>query len=457
MSIRFASSVCAIVIAVWPGRCQASAAPVAGGDGPIYFDLNDAGDTMDPGTLVVPWKTVHLDKDYGGRWVVAGDIDGDGQVEIVSAENFNAGDVHHTSAVAAQRLDGTVLWTWGDAAIGRKEWHHDVACQIYDLDQDGRNEVIVATKGFLVRLDGRTGNEIRRIPIEDEATDCIVICNLRGTARPQDILVKDRYRRIWAYNHWGNLLWTVQDPGGFRTAHQPVPVDIDGDGRDEIMAGYAMLNHDGSVRWVYKSETVDQGRGHLDCVRVLRQGERPRDWRLVLTCCGANNIAVVDGEGRILWEKAGYHFESIDVGRIFADEAGPQILVDIDHQPFGKCPMWVMNEQGVLLARITTDYSRHHVLVDWTGDGLDEVVVAYNGAVYNNAGRRIATLAVPDNEVSAKDPVEQRSILTGDMDGDGVRDVLMTTNTAVYIYRNVQGAKPNEKAPLGTGLNVTLY
>jgi hypothetical protein len=430
----------------------------AANEEPTHFDLNDTGTAGDRGIPVAPWKTVQLERDYGGRWVVAGDVDGDGQVEVVSAENFNADDVHYTSAVAAQELDGRVLWTWGDAAIGRKEWHHDVACQIYDLDQDGRNEVILATKGFMVRLDGKTGKEIRRIPIDDAATDCIVICNLRGTARPQDVLVKDRYHRIWAYNHWGNLLWTVKDPGGFRTAHQPAPVDLDGDGHDEIMAGYAMLNHDGSVRWVYKSQTVDQGRGHLDCMRVLRPAEQPSDWRLVLTCCGANNIAVINGEGRILWEKAGNHFESIDIGRIFADRPGPQILVDIDHRPPGDSPTWIMDEQGTLLARIATDYSRHHALVDWTGDGLDEIVVAYNGAVYNNAARRIATLTVPDDEaVGAGDPIEQRSILVGDMDGDGVRDILMATDTAVYIYRNTKGAEPNGKAPLGTGLNVTLY
>ena len=43
----------------------------------------------------------------------------------------------------------------------------------------------------------------------------------------------------------GNLLWTVENPGGYRTAHQPFPLDIDGDGREEIMAGYALLDPDG--------------------------------------------------------------------------------------------------------------------------------------------------------------------------------------------------------------------
>ena len=150
----------------------------------------------------------------------------------------------------------------------------------------------------------------------------------------------------------------------------------------------------------------------------------------------------------------------IDIGRVFGKHPGPQILVDIDHQPLGKSPMWILDETGERLARITTDYSRHHALLDWTGDGLDEIIVACNGAVYDNGGRRIATLTAPGDEAiiagSDKD-VEHRSLLIGDMDGDGVRDVIMTTNTTVCIYRNEHGKRFGGSVPLGTGPNVTLY
>ena len=90
-------------------------------------------------------------------------------------------------------------------------------------------------------------------------------------------------------------MWMVKEPAGYHTAHQPRPIDIDGDGRDEIMAGYALLNPDGTLRWVFQSEKVKQKAGHLDCCRVVREGKKPEDFRLVLTCCGANNIAMVDG------------------------------------------------------------------------------------------------------------------------------------------------------------------
>jgi hypothetical protein len=422
-----------------------------------YFDTRDVGEVRDKGPLIEPWRTVTLDPEYGGEWVVAGDLDNDGKPEIVSAENFNKDDVHYTSTAVAQKIDGTVLWRWGDPAAGRKVWHHDVACQVHDWNGDGKNEVVLCTKGFLVELDGASGDRGRRLPIPDDATDCLVFCNLTGNSYPGDVLVKDRYHRIWAYDGKGELLWMVRDPGGFRTAHQPRPVDIDGDGRDEILAGYALLNPDGTVRWVFKSKAVDQARGHLDCARIVRSGRTTDEFRIALTCCGANNIALIDGNGTVLWEVSGRHFESIDVGQVIPGHPGPQILVDIDHQPYGQSPLWVLDGKGQKLGQIVTDYSRHHCLLDWSGDGVDEIAVAHGGGLYDHHGRRMATLDTPGIQTTGGKPQYEKSILVGDMTGDGVADLLLATPHAVYIYKNTRGKKPSIPVPLGTGLNFTLY
>lgn len=407
-------------------------------------------------TLVQPWKTIALDPDYSGAWVVAGDLSGDGAAEIVSARNVDANDVHYTSAVVAQRLDGSVLWRWGNPAVGRRELHHDVPCQIHDWDGDGRNEVVLCTKGFLVELDGATGVEKRRFSLPEDATDCLVFANLSGGPRPAEVLVKTRYTRIWAFDYHGHPLWSVTHPGGYRTAHQPVPVDLDGDGRQEIMAGYAMLNADGSVRWVVAPKSVTLARGHCDCFRVVRHSTDPDKFRAVITFCGANAIAMVDGHGNTVWEVTGQHFESVDVGTLVAGSSELQLAVDIDHQPWGNGPVWVLNEHGKVLTRIRTDYARHHALLDWTGDGVDEIVIAQPRALYDGAGQ---VLAVLDMDATDDLQGEERLVLSGDFSGDGVPDILLTTRAIshVHIYRNERGRRPNPPAQLGTGLNVTLY
>jgi len=154
----------------------------------LLFNTHDHGDPGDKAPIINPWKQITLDSEYGGYWVVTGDVDGDGEVDIVSSRNVDQNDVHYTSTAVAQRLDGSVIWRWGNPAIGRRKLHHDVACQIYDWDGDGTNEVILCTKGYLVELDGRTGKERRRIAIEDEATDCLVFANLSGKKRATDVL-----------------------------------------------------------------------------------------------------------------------------------------------------------------------------------------------------------------------------------------------------------------------------
>lgn len=422
------------------------AVPVGGADG--------AAQTAVP--VIKPWAKVALDPDYAGAWVVASDLDGDGKVDIVSARNVDKNDVHYTSAVVAQRLDGSVLWRWGKPKIGRKELHHDVPCQIYDWDGDGRNEVVLCTDRFLVELDGATGKEKRRLPLPKDATDCLVFANLSGGPRATDVLVKTRYSQIWAFDREWRQLWTVKNPGGYRTAHQPVPIDLDGDRRDEVMAGYAMLNSDGSTRWVFKSQKVDQSRGHCDCFHLVRTGKKLEEFRFVMTLCGANCIAMVDGNGKAIWEVAGEHFESVDVGRICEGMPGLQIAVDIDHRPWGNAPFCVLDETGRVQTRFTTDYARHHALLDWTGDGVAEIVIAQPRALFDGQGRPAARLEMPGEDDATG---EERLALIGDLTGDGVPDVMLTTRamTHVFIYKNEHGKKPTPPASLGTGVNFTLY
>jgi hypothetical protein len=102
-----------------------------------------------------------------------------------------------------------------------------------------------------------------------------------------------------------------------------------------------------------------------------------------------------------------------------------------------------------------TTYCRHHKLLDWTGDGWDEILVADNHAVYDRHGQRITTLGNTKSNRTAS--AGESSLLLGDMTGDGIADVLIVTSDTVSIFKNKKGHKPSEAIPLGTGINVTLY
>lgn len=418
------------------------------------FQTEALGEPSAHAPVVSPWRTVVLDPQYAGQWTVVGDVDGDREVEIVSARNVDLNDNHFTSAVVAQRLDGSVLWKWGDPAIGRRNLHHDVACQIHDLDNNGSNEVILAADRRLVVLDGKTGVPVRSFAIPEHAGDCVAFADLSGKGWPSEILVKNRYQQIWAYSPEGKLLWTVEMPGGYRTAHQPLPVDLDGDGRDEILAGYAALNPDGSVRWVFQAEEGKKNGGHADCWQVVRLADKAEETRLVMTMCGGNALVMTDGAGKLIWRKSGSHYESIDVGEIRPDCPGLEIVVDVDHLPTPPMPLCLFDEKGEELGRIHTDYTRHHKLVDWDGDGLMEMGSALPRGLFDGYGRRVLTFQVDEGETPWQ-------LVALDLTGHGPRDVMLVTDRGesgkIYLYKNPAPASTAAKAPAGTGLNFTLY
>ena len=157
-----------------------------------------------------------------------------------------------------------------------------------------------------------------------------------------------------------------------------------------------------------------------------------------------------------MWEVTGHHFESIDVDRIAPGLPDCQLAVDVDHQPEGHSPLWLLDRDGAKLGEIITPCSRHHKLIDWTGDGLCELVVAANRALYDGRGTRIGTFVVGPETLDAAGSAGL-SVLTGDMDADGVPDVLLITPSTLLIYRNEAGRKPETPPPPGTGTNVTLY
>lgn len=429
---------------------------------PTRFDIHVDNLSHRDAAVVPPWKTIRLDPAFCGGWLVVGDLTGDGVAELVSARNGVPGpDIHYTSSVVVHRLDGSVLWKWGDPDA-RNAIHHDVACQIHDLDGDGRHEVVLAADRRVVILNGATGSELRQFEIPANASDCITFCDLSGVGRPSDMLVKTRYTQIWAYDANGKLLWTVKKPGGYRTAHQPFPIDLDGDGHDEIIAGFAALNHDGSLRWRLPDQVCQSG-GHADAIRLFEVGDRAEDKRFLLTHCGGNRMDMLNGEGNVLWSVTGLHFESVFFGELDKNLPGRELVVDICHQPWGNQPLLILDESGGgLLGRYTTMRSRQHRLVDWFGDGEDLIFGGQTRALLDAHGKIRASFLTPmPDGTSAQDDTEplRYMIHLADVTGDGRPDLVVSTvpGTAVWIYRNEKGAKCLAPERLTLPFNATLY
>ena len=280
-----------------------------------------------------------------------GDLDGDGSYDfVVRYGNANVDPWYlfwkpskHPFVLEAIKSDGTILWTknlgWN---IESGIWYSPYI--VYDVNGDGRAEVVLKAfdpeagdlrekegkdKGkvmsgdeYLMVLDGMTGREIARAPWPsrepfkglnmaynyysrnqlavgylDGKTPCIIA--LRGT---YSLMLAEAWQlrdgkleALWKYtsSDYGR---EYQGQG----AHTTRTIDLDSDGRDEIVLGGAVLDDDGQPLW-------STGLGHPDYIYVTDITTRNPGLEIVTiyeTACRVDGgFTCADAKtGKVIWK-----------------------------------------------------------------------------------------------------------------------------------------------------------
>ncbi|MEK5033810.1 hypothetical protein MKY96_20325 [Paenibacillus sp. FSL R7-0302] len=391
--------------------------------------------------------------------MLLGDLDGDGRAELLLVQPDNRQDVryipHQVQCLTAYNLDGRLLWQTGTPDPGAGSQGSDYPAQITDIDGDGALEVLCVMKDQLHILEGATGKvkAVHPLPAK-EAHDCIIIANLSGGDYPSDIILKDRYHQLWALDRDFRLLWTHQGNVG----HYPWVYDLDGDGRDEVMAGYDLLDADGNKLW--SCHDLDD---HADCLWV---GDVNGDGVPELVIGGSVTV-MYDRNGHELWRyKGSVESQHLALGRFRPDLPGLQIAgldrmvrEDDGKGLRGKDAMFLLDCSGRELwkeERTTDGWLTIVEAVSRFWPGAPDYILAYRRgeavlpALYDGHMNIVAEFA------------EQGYAVHGDLLGSGSEQVIIYTDELAAVYAGealpLQAAHPGQQLPQPKRLySSTLY
>ncbi|MFF5120055.1 rhamnogalacturonan lyase family protein [Dactylosporangium aurantiacum] len=416
---------------------------------------------------------------YTANDASVGDLDGDGQYEIVlkwdpaDAKDNSQSGVTGVVYVDAYRLNGQRLWRIN---LGRniRAGAHYTQFQVYDYDGDGRAEVAMKTADatvdgagrvignasadyrnssgyvlsgpeYLTMFNGLTGaamSTVDYVPARGTVSSWgdsygnRVDRFLAGTAyldgqRPSLIMARGYYTRsvivAWDFRN-GTLTrrWTFDSNSSGNSAyagqgnHQLSVADVDADGRDEIVYGAMAVDDNGARLW-------NTGNGHGDAMHVGDlDPSRPGLEEFKVDEDGSKPSSwMADARtGQILWSTPANGDNGRGVsGDIWAGSAGAE--------------SWSAAADGVRSPKGTVVSSRKpsstNFLAWWDGDTTRELLDGTHVDKYGTSGdTRLLTAA----NVHSNNGTKSTPSLSGDILGDWREEIIWPTsdNTALRVY-----------------------
>ena len=387
--------------------------------------------------------------EYGSKYLRFGDLNGDGLPEALLVQVTAPGGEHKAiiTCLTAVDLEGRVLWQVGKPDIRNIYFGGDFPVQIFDIDRDGRNEVLYIPDehNVLTVLDGATGKVTRQVQLAG-GHDSLLFADFAGRGYPLDLLVKDRYTSFWVYDiaQGFKQIWSKLNvnPG-----HYPMNYDLDGDGKEELLCGYTLYDHAGREMWSHPEFGL-----HNDAVYIE---DMDGDGRAEIGISTSKDAVLLDAGGRILFRKPMRHCQHVLIGKFRQDLPGKQVffLSREDQKPGDK---FRFASEGLFDKAGTEIWSRNgedmwytgaERVDNWTGRPDENFVGLYSRgfsppALIDGNGREVASFPFPPAIVEAKggpngrDRYDDYYVQHLDCYGDEREEILVFNHRALYIYTN---------------------
>jgi len=364
---------------------------------------------LDAATLAVQWNAP-----WGGTSVAIGDVEGDGVNEVI----INGGDGHVLNAAAQ-------AYKWGYAG------GFGTSMAAGDVDNDGKAEVIGGTSSQLRVIHGDT------FTVNTYAVTASTVAVGDANADGQlEILAGGSFSNtIRGYSAAGTVLWTTADPSTFAVGTMVVG-DPDGDGATEIV--WADTSRGGLVIGTAGNNTTEfRGNNLRGFSWQTATGELDGAGDMELVAAGWLSILVRDVRtgatvGTIPVPGSNSTVYKVAIGQVDAD-AAREIVILVNTCCSGST---LYAYDGVTLAlEWTSDPVFGTSLLairNLDGDAVDEIVVA----AYNS--NRFHVLNGASGFIQFNSPTLDdflTDVAIGDLDGDTILDLAVTTYRSAYVYK----------------------
>lgn len=309
-----------------------------------------------------------------------GDVTGDGRMDVlVVTDNYSAYVYDH---------DGNELWHW--EAPGERQ--HEAPGLVWDINRDGRAEVIHWRLGddeeWLVIADGPTGEVLHRTPWptqpapHDWSNFRLAIAQFDGDY-PDAVLVftdsgrydeRQGYITVGAYDAHLNELWLHrEDKLKDHLGHYVYPIDLTGNGIDEVVVSALVLDADGNEVW-NRFDFFFRNQEHMDSIHFTDlSGDGGPDIIAPVSDMGVQAFNARTGE--LLWMHNAEHAQQVETGDFLAaDVRTPHIAIGARTYDPLSAQVWWFSPDGALLSKWPPNRIRGNpvfVKGDWYGDGSE--------------------------------------------------------------------------------------